>query len=83
MGIGIEYIFTGLGAVSHVTGFSKMMTGLPGGDRMQRVEQNVEMLERGSGVKRPQVGGQRMFVGHYGKIITLSINKNLLKLLER
>lgn len=74
MEIGIEYISAGLGAVSHVTGFSKMMTGLPGGDRMcklihrmQRVEQNVEMLERGSSVKRPQVRGQRMFAGRCGK----------------
>lgn len=35
--------------------------------RMQRVEQNVEMLERGSGVKRPQVRGQRVFAGHCRK----------------
>lgn len=35
--------------------------------RMLRVEQNMEMLERGSSVKRPQVGEQRMLAGHYGK----------------
>jgi hypothetical protein len=90
-GIGVEYIATGLGADSHVTGFSKMMTCMSGGHRMckfihrmLRVEQNVEMLERGSSVERPQTGEQRMFTGQCGveRIIALSINKNLPKLLE-
>lgn len=74
MGIGIEYIYSLVQVLSHMSLGSKTMTGLPGGDRMcklihrmQRVEQNVEMLERRSGVKRPQVRGQRVFAGRCRK----------------
>lgn len=62
MEMGAESMFSGLGAVSCVTGFSDMMAHIPGGDRMCRMQR----VEWGPSVKRWQMREQRVFPGYCG-----------------
>lgn len=66
MEMGAEYMFSGLGAVSCVTGFSDMMAHIPGGDRMCKVIHRMQRVEWGPSVKRSQMREQRVFPGYCG-----------------
>lgn len=58
-------MFTGLGAVSHVTVFSMIMAHIPGGDSMCKLIHRMQ-AKWGLSVKRPQVRKQKVFPSYFG-----------------